>query len=64
MRRPKSKVRALEKLAYLFGIPCLMAFGGFTIYKRNVMQADERAEKLKIVEDKFCSQNKENMIKL
>jgi hypothetical protein len=40
---PKSKIRALEKLAFLFGIPGAMAFGGFTIYRRNVWLADERA---------------------
>jgi len=61
---PKSKVRALEKLAYLIGIPCAMGLGGFTVYKRNVLMADKRAEKLRLVEEKFCSENPENMIKL
>lgn len=60
----KSKVRAFEKMAYLAGIPIAMVIGGFTIYRKNVLQADERAEKLRKVEDKFLAANPENMIKL
>ena len=61
---PKSKLRHFEKLAYLFGVPVLMAAGGFTIYKKNIMEADERAERLRKVEEKFLSENPDNMIKL
>ena len=60
----KSKLRALEKMAYLFGVPFVMMLGGYTIYNKNVLQADERAERLRKVEEKFLSANPENMIKL
>lgn len=61
---PKSRLRTLEKLAYVIGIPSGMAFGGWTIYRKNVLEAEERAERLRKVEEKFCSANPENMIKL
>jgi len=40
-----------------------MGLGGFTVYKRKFLMADKRAEKLRLVEEKFCSENPENMIK-
>ena len=51
-------------MAYLFGIPFVMMLGGYAIYNKNVLQADERAEKLRKVEEKFLAANPENMIKL
>ena len=51
-------------MAYLFGIPFAIMLGGYTIYNKNVLQADERAEKLRQVEEKFLTANPENMIKL
>ena len=61
---PKTKFRQLEKLAYLLGIPVIAGLGAFTVYKKNVMEAEARAKKLKLVEEKFVGANPENMIKL
>lgn len=63
-RANKSKLRAFEKMAYLFGIPVVAMLGGYAIYNKNVLQADERAEKLRRVEEKYLAANPENMIKL
>lgn len=41
-----------------------MLFGLFTIYNKNVMQADERANKLREIEERYLVANPENMIKL
>ncbi len=41
-----------------------MAIGAYAIYNKNVLQADERAERLRKVEEKFLAANPENMIKL
>lgn len=60
----KSKLRAFEKMVYLLGLPCIMMLGGYTIYNKNVLQADERAEKLKKIEEKYLAANPENMVKL
>ena len=61
---PKTKFRQLEKLAYLTGIPVIAALGAFTVYKKNILDAEDRAKKLKAVEEKFLGANPENMIKL
>ena len=63
-RANKSKLRAFEKMAYLLGIPVVAMLGGYAIYNKNVLQADERAEKLRRVEEKYLAANPENMIKL
>ena len=61
---PGTKIRQLEKLAYVAAIPSVMAIGAYAIYNKNVLQADERAERLRKVEEKFLSAYPENMIKL
>ena len=61
---PGTRFRAMEKMAYLIGIPFVFAAGGYTIYNRNVLQADERAEKMRKTEERFLTKNPDNMIKL
>ena len=61
---PKTKLRSMEKMAYLIGIPCSMMFGLYTIYNKNVLQADEQAKKQKDIEERFLEANADNMIKL
>ena len=34
---PGSKIRSLEKLAYLFLIPTVMGASAFTLYRKNVL---------------------------
>ena len=60
----KSKLRSLEKMIYLLGLPSIMLMGGYAIYNKNVLQAEERAERLRKIEEKFLTANPENMIKL
>ena len=54
----------LEKLTYLGMMSGLLIGGGWTIYKKNVLLADERAEQIKKIENKFLAKHPENMIKL
>lgn len=61
---PGSKLRQLEKFAYIVGLPITCALGGYTIYNRNVRQAEEKAQKLREVEERFLAANKDNMVKL
>ena len=61
---PGTKIRALEKTLYLLGIPIVMALGAFKVYSKNILQADERAEKLREIEERFIAANPENMLKL
>lgn len=56
--------RGLEKLTYLVGIPALFTYGGYMIYQKNVVEAEERALQLKKTEDKYITKNKSNMLKL
>jgi len=35
--------RGLEKLTYIMGMPALAAYGGYTVYKKNVLEAESRA---------------------
>lgn len=51
-------------MIYLLGLPSIMMMGGYAIYNKNVLQAEERAEKLRKIEEKFLAANPENMIKL
>jgi hypothetical protein len=54
----------LEKLVYLCGVPGLMLYGGYLIYRKNVVEADQRAERVTRIEEKYLSKNKENILKL
>ena len=57
-------LKHIEKLTYLGMMSGLILGGGWTIYKKNVLLADERAEQIKKIENKFLSKNPENMVKL
>ena len=51
-------------MAYLIGIPSVMAVGAYSVYNKNVLQADARAQKLLEVEERYLAKYPENMIKL
>jgi hypothetical protein len=36
-------IRGIEKLIYLVGMPAMCGFGAYQIYKKNVLEAEERA---------------------
>ena len=55
-------IRGFEKLIYLIGMPCLVGYGGYQIYRKNVAEAEERAWRLKKTEEKFLSNS--NIVKL
>lgn len=37
MQGSRSKLYALEKMAYLIGIPSVMAAGAYSVYNKNVL---------------------------
>ena len=55
-------IRGFEKLIYLIGMPSLVSYGGYQIYRKNVAEAEERAQRLKLTEEKFLSNS--NIVKL
>lgn len=61
---PRTPFRQFEKKLYVLGIPALLGVGLFTIYNKQVLQAEHRAARIKEVEERFLSENPENMIKL
>lgn len=65
-RQPKSFLtpRGLEKLSYLIGIPSLMLYGGYLVYKKNMSEAEERAIRTEQIEAKYLDQHSGNLIKL
>lgn len=56
--------RGAEKLFYIVGIPMMVSYGGYLVYKKEVAAATERAERLKATENKYLSSNLNNLIKL
>jgi hypothetical protein len=54
----------MEKLVYLCGIPAIVMYGGYLIYKKNVAEAESRAERVIKTEEKYLAKHKENMMKL
>jgi hypothetical protein len=67
MRRQNTSfysIRGLEKLCYIIGFPSLLAYGGYVLYKKNVSEADERANYIKGIEDKYLEKHSGNLIKL
>ncbi len=42
----------------------LMMYGGYCIYKKNVSEIDERAMRVKKIEEKYLTQHADNVIKL
>ena len=41
-----------------------MCYGGYLIYKKNVMEAESRANRVNKIEEKYLSKNKDNILKL
>jgi hypothetical protein len=57
-------IKGIEKLIYLVGVPVLIMYGGFKIYKKNLVEGDERALRIEKVETKYLQKNASNMVKL
>jgi len=57
-------MRGAEKLVYLCGVPALVLYGGYLMYKKNVAEAEQRSERVIKTEEKYLATHKENMIKL
>ena len=55
-------LKKLEKLAYLITISGVTCGGGWLIYRKNVLEAEEKAEWVKKIEKKYLKRNPENMI--
>lgn len=41
-----------------------MAWGGYLIYKKNLAEGDERAERVQNIEKRYLATHTENMVKL
>ena len=57
-------LKGIEKAAYLVSMGGVALGGGFVIYRKNVLEAESRAEQIKKTETKYLKKNPENMIKL
>ena len=57
-------LKSIEKLAYLVVTSGMALGGGWTIYRKNVLEAEQKAERIKKIETKYLRKNPDNMIKL
>ena len=53
----------MEKLTYLVGVPSAALYGGWCIYKKEVIDSGKREEQVKKIENKFINKH-DNLIKL
>ena len=53
----KWSFKRIEKLTYLLSMSGLALGGGWMIYRKNVLQAEERAEQVSKVENKYLKKN-------
>ncbi len=60
----KGGFRTLEKLAYLTGLPVLLGYAGYTLYKNSLLLEEERKEQLRELEDKYLVKHKDSLVKL
>ena len=60
----KQKLKTLEKLSYIIGVPCLLGYAGYTLYNTSIQHEEERNQKLKETEEIFLAKHKENLVKL
>ena len=60
----KWSLKSIEKAAYLLSLGGVGLGGGFVIYRKNVLQAESRAEQIKKTETKYLKRNPDNMVKL
>ena len=60
----KWTLKSIEKAAYLLSLGGVALGGGFVIYRKNVLQAESRAEQIKKTETKYLKRNPDNMVKL
>jgi hypothetical protein len=51
-------------LVYLVGVPLLVLWGGYRIYLKNASELDDKAARVKKIEENYLSQHPENMVKL
>ena len=60
----KGGLRTLEKLVYLAGVPVLLGYAGFTLYRNALIQEEERLLQLQKMEDKYINKHKDHVVKL
>jgi hypothetical protein len=51
-------------MTYILGVPLMMLWGGYKIYEKNSAELDEKAERVKKIEDDYLELHAENMVKL
>lgn len=49
---------------YLVGVPLLVLWGSYWIYLKNASELDDKAARVKKIEENYLSQHPENMVKL
>ena len=57
-------LKSIEKTAYLLSLGGVALGGGWVIYRKNVLEAESRAEQIKKTETKYLKRNPDNMVKL
>jgi hypothetical protein len=60
----KGGLRTLEKLVYLAGVPVLLGYAGFTLYRNAILQDEERQLQLQEMEDKYLKKHEDHIVKL
>ena len=56
-------LKGLEKLTYIVGVPGAALYGGWCIYKKEVVEAGNREQQVKRIENKFIEKH-DNLLKL
>lgn len=51
-------------MIYLLGVPVLMIFGGSLIYKKNNSEFQDKADRIKKIEENYLAKHPENMVKI
>lgn len=59
----KYSLRTIEKMAYLAGIPTVIAYVGYSLYFKSRQMEDERKDQLLRMEEKYLTDN-EKVVKL
>lgn len=61
---PKFSFRTLEKLTYIVGIPTLLGYSGYTLYKQSLTYESERVSQLQEIESRYVDCNRDKVIRL
>ena len=51
-------------MIYLLGVPVLIIFGGSLIYKKNNSEFQDKADRIKKIEENYLAKHPENMVKI